>query len=85
MSPPIVPLEINVRSVKALLDGEEDFLLVDCREQKEFEIARIAGSQLIPMQEITARVSELEPYRDKRVVVHCHHGGRNLFIYKDNP
>ena len=77
MSKPPLPPEINVRSVKALQDAKDDFLLLDCREQKEFAIARIPGSMLIPMKEIPARLSELEPFRTKRIVVHCHHGGRS--------
>lgn len=72
-----LPLEIDVRSVKVLLDGGEDFLLLDCREQDEFKLARIDGSQLIPMREIPARIAELEPFREKRIVIHCHHGGRS--------
>jgi rhodanese-related sulfurtransferase len=75
-----VPLEIDVLSVRQLLDRKEDFLLLDCREQKEFAVARIAGSQLIPMQQIPNRLVELEPFRDKQIVVHCHHGGRSLRV-----
>jgi rhodanese-related sulfurtransferase len=80
VSTPNVPLEIDVRSVKALVDGKADFLLLDCREPKEFEIARIAGSQLVPMQQIPDRIAELEPFRDKQIIVHCHHGGRSLRV-----
>ena len=75
-----LPVEIDVRSVKSLLDEKHDFLLLDCREQKEFDFARIPGSRLIPMQEIPDRIPELEPFRRKRIVVHCHHGGRSLRV-----
>ncbi len=74
------PLHIDVRSVKELLDGGEDFLLLDCREQNEYDLVRIDGSRLIPLGEIPGRLAELEPYRDKRIVAHCHHGGRSLQI-----
>ncbi|MCA9079107.1 MAG: rhodanese, partial [Planctomycetaceae bacterium] len=40
----------------------------------------IAGSTLIPMGELQERVGELQPYRDKQIVVHCHHGGRSLRV-----
>ena len=75
-----LPLEIDVRSVKSLLDEKQDFLLLDCREQKEFDYARIPDSRLIPMKEIPERIPELEPFRGKRIVVHCHHGGRSLRV-----
>jgi len=55
-------------------------LLLDCRTPQEQAMARIAGSTLIPMQEIPARVAELEAWREKQIVVHCHHGMRSLKV-----
>lgn len=75
-----LPIEIDVRTVKGLLDGQEEFLLLDCREPDEFNFARIEGSTLIPMKQIPNRLEELAGYRDKRIVVHCHHGGRSLRV-----
>ena len=72
-----VPLELNSRAIKAKLDAGESFLFLDCREPDEFATARIAGTTLIPMSELTQRIGELEPYRDSEIVVHCHHGGRS--------
>lgn len=79
-SPESLPLEIDVQDVKALLDASEDFLLLDCREQDEFELVRIGGATLLPMSEIQARAEELEPHRERRIVVHCHHGGRSMRV-----
>ena len=31
-------------------------------------------------EEIAARVGELEPWRDRTIVVHCHHGVRSLRV-----
>ena len=75
-----LPLHIDVRSVKDLQDSGEDFLLLDCREPPEHALVRIEGAKLIPMQEIAGRLAELEPHRHKRIVVHCHHGGRSLKV-----
>lgn len=77
---PDLPLHIDVRSVKDLLDSDEDFLLLDCREPHEHALARIEGAKLVPMQEIPARLAEFEPHRHRRIVVHCHHGGRSLRV-----
>ena len=73
----MLPLEIDVVSVKQMLDAGEKFVLLDCREADEVATAKIAGSLHIPMREIPARLAELEPHRQGRVVVHCHHGGRS--------
>jgi rhodanese-related sulfurtransferase len=53
-------------------------LLLDVREPWEHEQARIEGSQLVPMGEITARVDELD--RTREIVAICHHGGRSLQV-----
>ena len=74
------PLELDVRAVKALLDEEADFFLLDCREQPEYETAKISGSVLIPMSELQDRVSELDEHRESHIIVHCHHGGRSLRV-----
>ena len=75
-----VPIEISVREVASLRASNEEFLLLDCREPIEYEVASIDGAVLIPMGEIQSRVGELESYRDTRVVVHCHHGRRSLMV-----
>lgn len=78
--PDTYPLEIDVRSVKSLLDAQDDFLLLDCREPDEHELVHIAGAKLLPMNETPSRLGELEPHRDRRIVVHCHFGGRSLQV-----
>jgi rhodanese-related sulfurtransferase len=55
-------------------------LLLDCRTPEEYSIAKIDGAVLIPMQEIAERLAELEPWRDKPIIVHCHHGVRSLRV-----
>jgi adenylyltransferase/sulfurtransferase len=71
------PLEVTCRGVKDKLDTGEAFLLLDCREVDEYSIAHIEGARLLPMSELSARLGELDAYRDQEVIVHCHHGGRS--------
>jgi len=60
-------------------------LLLDVREPWEWEAARIAGAQHIPMRDVPARVQELDSARD--LVAICHHGGRSqqvaMFLEKN--
>ena len=72
-----LPSEVDVHVVKSLIDQGDDFLLLDCRENDEFDLVRIEGSQLIPMSELMVRAEELRPHLERRIVVHCHHGGRS--------
>jgi rhodanese-related sulfurtransferase len=76
------PLETDVRSVQEMLNRGEDILLLDCREADEHATAHIAAARLIPMSQIQDRIGELEPYRQKHIVVHCHRGGRSMRVTK---
>lgn len=80
MPPENLPIEVDVLTVKQLLDTGADFTLLDCREPSEYDAAQISGSRLIPMREIPGKLAELEPLKDSRIVVHCHHGGRSLRV-----
>ncbi|MFO0906020.1 MAG: rhodanese-like domain-containing protein [Pirellulales bacterium] len=75
-----LPWEVDVVAVKQMLDEKADFLLLDCREQPEYQTAKIAGAVLTPMSEIQQRLGELDAHRQRRIVVHCHHGGRSLRV-----
>jgi rhodanese-related sulfurtransferase len=72
-----LPGEVDVHFVKSLIDQGEDFLLLDCRENDEYDLVRIEGSRLLPMSELMARVDELRDHIDRRIVVLCHIGGRS--------
>jgi molybdopterin/thiamine biosynthesis adenylyltransferase/rhodanese-related sulfurtransferase len=72
---------ISVTDLERLLkereEGSRDFVLVDVREQNEFEINRIPGSVLIPKGEfLNGNAFEQLP-QDKQVVLHCKSGVRS--------
>jgi len=71
------PGGINVAGteVKQRLDCGEKIMLLDVREQWEYDLARIEGAKLIPMQELETRKSELNP--NDEIVVYCHMGVRS--------
>jgi len=73
-------MEIDCQSVKAKLDDGSDVVLLDCREQSEWETVRIEGAVLLPMSELRGRVGELEQHRGKEIIVYCHHGVRSLSV-----
>jgi rhodanese-related sulfurtransferase len=72
--------QITPRELAAWLadEGREKPLLLDVREPWEFERARIAGAELVPMREIAGRLDEINPARP--IVAICHHGGRSLQV-----
>ncbi|SVA25026.1 uncharacterized protein METZ01_LOCUS77880 [marine metagenome] len=65
----------TVEELKTRLDRKDSFLLLDVREQREFEICRIPGSVLIPLGELPSRLAELKGRDD--MIVHCKSGVRS--------
>jgi rhodanese-related sulfurtransferase len=73
-----LPIETSCQAVHAAQANGDDFLLLDCRDPEEYALVRIPNARLLPLGELPVRAAELEPYRNRRIVVHCHHGGRSL-------
>jgi len=69
--------EVSAHALADRRAAGEDLLLLDVREPAEWETARIAGAQLVPLASLPARIEELAAWRERPVVVHCHHGGRS--------
>lgn len=74
------PSEISCQEVERQIQNGEDLLLLDCRDPEEHQCVALAGSLLLPMRELPARVAELEPHRARPVVVYCHLGGRSARV-----
>jgi len=71
--------EINVQQMKKMIDNHEDFLLIDVREEPEWDICKIKGAKLIPLSQIMNRnIDILEDIeKDKNIVLYCHTGARS--------
>jgi len=67
--------EISVTELKRKLDAKDKFVLVDVREQFEWDIARIPGATLIPLGELPSRMSELDSTDE--IVLQCKTGARS--------
>ncbi|HYN73902.1 MAG TPA: adenylyltransferase/sulfurtransferase MoeZ [Nakamurella sp.] len=68
---------ISARDLKAKMDAGEDFLLVDVREQNEYEIVSIPGSVLIPKGDIISGEALASLPQNRPLVLHCKSGARS--------
>ena len=68
------PWDISVEELKRLRDEGVDFVLVDVREPREYEVSHLEGV-LIPLGQLAGRMDELD--KEAHVVVHCRSGGRS--------
>jgi sulfur-carrier protein adenylyltransferase/sulfurtransferase len=67
--------EMTVLELKERIDRGEAPVIVDVREQAEFDICRIPGAILIPLTQLPARLNELD--RRQEIVLQCKVGGRS--------
>jgi molybdopterin/thiamine biosynthesis adenylyltransferase/rhodanese-related sulfurtransferase len=67
--------EITVVQLKEMLDGDDEFELIDVREPHEHAICNLPEAELIPLGTVAQRMGELDPTR--KYVVHCKLGGRS--------
>ena len=61
-----------------IFDNGEDFILLDVREDAEFEVARIDGSTHIPMSVLIGRLDEIN--KEKKIIAMCHTGMRSMQV-----
>ncbi len=74
---PIAVQLITPEDAKALLASEPAVLLLDVRTQEEYDSGHIAGSVLMPNDEIETRSAELPADRATTIVVYCRSGRRS--------
>jgi len=55
----------------------DDALVLDVREDKEWAAGHIPNAKHIPLGELSKRISELEKYKGKPIVVSCRSGHRS--------
>ena len=72
--------EIDVHQLKERIERDNQFILLDVREPAEVEVAKIAGSVLIPLGELPNRLGELHPREE--IIIHCKAGGRSAQALK---
>jgi adenylyltransferase/sulfurtransferase len=70
--------EITTQELHRRLLSGEDLTIIDVREPGEYQIVRMNGARLIPLNEIERRIGELKGLENKEIITHCHHGVRSL-------
>ncbi len=69
-------MELTVFELRDLIAANAGVTIVDVREPWEYEIGHIAGSLLVPLGTLAARMGELDPSRE--IITVCHTGQRSL-------
>ena len=70
-------VEITATEAKKIMDSGDDYVVLDVREQTEFNAGYIPGSILIPYTQIDAKAETMLPNKDKQILVYCRSGRRS--------
>ena len=69
-------MDITVQELKEKINRKENLLIIDVREEWEFEEYNISG-KLIPLATLPNHLEELKEYKSKEVIIHCRSGKRS--------
>ena len=69
--------QISAEEAKALMDTEEDYVIIDARTYDEYKEGHIPGAILIPEYEIADRAEDELPRKDQLILVYCRSGRRS--------
>lgn len=57
--------------------ANEEAIIIDVREQSEWDGGHISGAIFIPLGQVKSRLAELEQYKGKPIVMQCRSGRRS--------
>ena len=71
-------LQITQEEAKNMMDANPDAIILDVREQDEYDAGHIAGAVLLPVGTISKdTAAEAIPEKDSVVLVYCRSGNRS--------
>ena len=71
----VMGCSISPKELRARLDKGDKLVLLDVREPWEHDLAKLAGSILIPLATLPQSMAKLD--REAETVAICHHGMRS--------
>ena len=69
--------QITPEEAKKIMDSGEEHIILDTREQDEFDSGHIPGAILIPYTEIENKAEEMLPDKGAQILVYCRSGRRS--------
>lgn len=72
-----VYMNITAEEAKQIMDTEAGYIILDVREQEEYDAGHIPGAILIPYTMIEEKANELLQEKDQLILVYCRSGRRS--------
>ena len=70
---------MKASEVQTKLKTDSSLVLLDVRTPSEYDgpLGHIEGSILIPLSDLQSRVSELDKFKEREIIVYCRSGNRS--------
>ena len=68
---------ITAQQAKEYMDAEPDCVILDVREQAEYDEGHIPGAVLLPHDKVASEADALLPDKTQRILVYCRSGRRS--------
>ena len=75
--------QISQEKAKEIMDTETDYIILDVREQEEYDEAHIAGAILIPDHAIKEKAESVLTDKSQLILVYCRSGRRSKLASED--
>ena len=72
-----VYVNITAEEAKQIMDTEVGYIILDVREQDEYDAGHIPGAILIPYTQIAEKAKGMLPDQDQLILVYCRSGRRS--------
>ena len=72
-----VYVNITAEEAKEIMDTEEGYVILDVREQDEYDAGHIPGAILIPYTQIEEKAEEVRTDKNQLILVYCRSGRRS--------
>ena len=70
-------MNITAEEAKVLMESETGYIILDVREQDEYDAGHIPGAILIPYTQIDRKAEDMLPDLDQLILVYCRSGRRS--------
>ena len=72
-----VYVNITAEEAKQIMDSQKGYIILDVREQDEYDAGHISGTILIPYTQIEEKAEEVLTDKNQLILVYCRSGRRS--------
>ena len=73
---------VSQESAEEYIDNQQNILIIDLRDEHEYNENHLLNSINIPYSELENRIEELMPYQNNPIILYCEKGSRSSMAAK---